>query len=564
MRRHKAGGKENCNPLRAVLLGGLGEIGKNLTVLEYGDEMIVIDCGLGFPDEDMPGVDMVIPDFTYLQNNRDKLLGVFITHGHEDHLGAVPYLLKQLRLPVFATKLSIGILEAKLKETKLDYTPELVAVEAGDTVKVGSLSVEFIRVNHSIADACCLCVRTPAGNVVHSGDFKLDMTPVDGEMMDLPRLAELGKEGVKLLLCESTNVERPGFTPSERTVGQALDTIFRQSEDKRIVVATFSSNVHRVQQIINMSARYGRKVAITGRSMETVIHAATELGYMDLPAGLLIDISDIRRFEPRQLTIVTTGSQGEPMSALYRMTYGEHNKVTLGQNDLVILSAHPIPGNEKLVDKVVNELVGRGIKVWRDPTVDVHVSGHACREEIRLLHALLRPEYFMPIHGENKHLYSHRELALEMGMTPDHIFIPELGRQVIIDRRGGRFGDTVPAGQVLIDGSGVGDVGSIVLRERRALAEDGIITVVAAIEKYSMTVAAGPEIVSRGFVYVREAEDLMQELRETAYDTLGDCLGAGGDLNWNQLKGRLRDDLGRLVYQRTRRRPMILPILLEV
>lgn len=554
---------KNAAPLRVALLGGLGEIGKNLTVIEYGDEMIVVDCGIGFPDEDMPGVDLVIPDFTYLQQNADKLKGVFITHGHEDHVGAVPYLLDYLRVPVFATKLTIGILQGKLQEHKLDYTPELVPVEAGDTVQAGDFSVEFIRVNHSIADACCLAVTTPAGVILHSGDFKLDMTPVDGEMMDLARLAEIGKKGVKLLMCESTNVERPGFTPSERTVGQALDTIFMQHKDKRFVVATFSSNVHRVQQIINMSARYGRKVAITGRSMETVIKAATELGYMDLPEGLLIDISEIRHYEPRQLTIVTTGSQGEPMSALYRMTFGDHSKVTLGQNDLVILSAHPIPGNEKLVDKVINELVGRGIKVWRDPTVDVHVSGHACREEIRLLHALIRPEYFMPIHGENKHLHSHKELALEMGMRPDHIFIPTLGGQIEFDRKGARPCGSVPAGQVLIDGSGVGDVGSIVLRERRALAEDGLIVVVATIDEYTMTVAAGPDIVSRGFVYVREAEDLMQELRSIAYETLGDCLGRGMT-EWTQIKGKLKDELSRAIFQKTRRKPVVLPVLMSV
>lgn len=555
--------KKKSDSLRVVMLGGIGEIGKNLAVIEYSDEMIVIDCGIGFPDEEMPGIDLVLPDFTYLEKNAAKLRGIFITHGHEDHVGAVPYLLKTVQAPVFGTRLTMGILENKLSEQRLDYKPELVCVEAGDTVQAGSFEVEFIRVNHSIADACCLAVYTPAGTIVHSGDFKLDMTSVDGEMMDLTRLGEIGREGVKLLMCESTNVEHPGYTPSEKTVGQALDTIFKQSQNKRLVVATFSSNVHRVQQIINMSARYGRKVAVTGRSMENVISAAVRLGYMNFPDGLLVDIGEIRNYAPGGLTIITTGSQGEPMSALYRMTYGEHSKVTLGPDDLVVLSAHPIPGNEKLVDRIINELLGRGVQVWRDPTVDVHVSGHACREEIRLMHALIRPEYFMPIHGENKHLYSHRALALEMGMRPDHIFIPAIGKMLQIDAKGASFLTTVPAGQVLIDGNGIGDVGNIVLRDRRLLAEDGLIIVVAAVSEEEMSLLSGPDIVSRGFVYVREADDLMQDLRDTAYESISDCLDRGVT-DWMQLKTKVKDELSKEIYHRTRRRPMVLPIILNL
>ncbi len=555
--------KKPSSSLRVVMLGGIGEIGKNLTVIEYSDQMILVDCGIGFPDEDMPGIDFVLPDFTYIEKNAAKLRGIFITHGHEDHVGAVPYLLEKVQAPVFGTRLTLGILENKLAEHKLEYEPELVCVEAGDTVRVDDFEVEFIRVNHSIADSCCLAITTPAGVIVHSGDFKLDMTSVDGEMMDLTRLGEIGRAGVKLLLCESTNVEHPGYTPSEKTVGEALDTIFKQSQNKRLVVSTFSSNVHRVQQIINMSARYGRKVAITGRSMETILAAAVRLGYMSFPEGLLIDIDEIRDYAPGGLTIITTGSQGEPMSALFRMTYGEHAKVTLGPDDLVVLSAHPIPGNEKTVDRIVNELLGRGVQVWRDPTVDVHVSGHACREEIRLLHALLRPEFFMPIHGENKHLYSHRALALEMGMAPDHIFIPTIGKMLQIDEEGASFLTTVPSGQVLIDGNGASDVGGSILRDRRTLAEDGLLVVVATVGVQERALLADPEVISRGFVFPREADEVITELREQAANTVEECL-SHGSRDIAQVKSRLRDDLSRDIFRRTHRRPLVLPVVIEV
>ena len=554
-----SGGKK----IRVVMLGGLAEIGKNLAVIEAEDQMIAVDCGIGFPDEDMPGVDLVIPDFTYLTDNADKLKGVFITHGHEDHVGAVPYLLKHIDTPVFGTKLTIGILKNKLDEQPLDYEPELVPVEAGDTVKVGCFSVEFIRVNHSIADSCCLAIRTPAGVIFHSGDFKLDTTPIDGEIMDLNRISQIGNEGVLLFMFESTNVEHPGYTPSERTVGEALDTIFRHNADKRLIISTFSSNVHRVQQIINTSVRHKRKVAITGRSMVNIVSAAAELGYMSFPEDTLIDISEIRRYNPEQLTIIATGAQGEPMSALYRMVFGEHDRVQLGQKDLVIISAHTIPGNERTVDKIINELYRTGVAVYRDPSTDVHVSGHACREEIKLMHALVRPKYFMPIHGEYKHLYLHKQLALEMGMPSDRVFVSEIGRVLEVCDRSASFVGSVPAGKTLIDGSGVGDVGAVVLRDRKHLSEDGLMVVVAVISNDHMDLVSGPDIISRGFVYVKESEDLMEELRQVAAESLESSLTAGLR-DFTQIKGRLRDDLAKGIYQRTRRRPMVLPVIMNV
>ena len=555
--------KQNPKKLKVVMLGGLSEIGKNLAVIEYENEMIVVDCGIGFPDDEMPGVDLVLPDFTYLKENADKLKGVFITHGHEDHVGGVPYLLKLIDTPVFGTKLSIGIIKNKLREHNLDYTPELVPVEAGDSVKVGNFTVEFIRVNHSIADSCCLAIRTPAGTVLHSGDFKLDTTPVDGEIMDLNRLSQIGSEGVLLLMCESTNVEHPGYTPSERTVGEALDNIFRHNTDKRLIISTFSSNVHRVQQIINKSALYGRKVAITGRSMLNIVSAAVELGYMTFPENTLIDISEIRKFNPEQLTIISTGAQGEPMSALYRMVFGEHDKVQLGPKDLVIISAHTIPGNEKLVDKIINELYRTGIAVYRDSSQDVHVSGHACREEIKLMHALTRPKYFMPIHGECKHLYEHKVLAMEMGMPPDRIFVSEIGKVLEVSESSAGFNGTVPSGVTLIDGSGIGDVGSIVLRDRKHLSEDGLIVVVAVINDHDMSISAGPDIISRGFVYMKESEELMNDLKSIAFDSLSDSLDAGLR-DFTQIKGRLKDDLSKAIYQRTKRKPMVLPVIMNI
>lgn len=550
--------------LKVTMLGGLNEIGKNLAVLEYEDDMIVVDCGLGFPDDEMLGIDLVIPDVSYLEKNLDRLRGIFITHGHEDHIGALPYVLKTLgNVPVYGTRLTLGILENKLKEHTYDTVPILQTVAAGDIVDAGAFAVEFIHVNHSIADACCLAISTPLGTVVHSGDFKLDITPIDGDMMNLTRLGELGREGVLLLMCESTNAERPGFTPSERIVGASLDSIFLRHKDKRIIIATFSSNVHRVQQIINTSISYGRKVAVTGRSMTTILGAAIDLGYTNVPEGVLIDISEIKNYPPEQITIVTTGSQGEPMSALYRMAFGGHDKVAIGPQDLVVLSAHAIPGNEKYVDRIINELAKNGATVFRDPLTEVHVSGHACQEELKLLQALTRPKYFMPIHGEYKHLIQNKALAEYMGTPSDHIFVGDLGKVLEIDAQGARWNGMVPSGQVLVDGYGVGDVGNIVLRDRRHLAQDGLIVVVVTVDKEYGTVISGPDIVSRGFVYVREAEELMDGVRQIAQNSLEDCL-AEDITDWAQLKTRVKDNLSKYLYSKTHRKPMILPVVMSV
>ena len=510
--------KKKLGKVKVMMLGGLNEIGKNLAVLEYENDIIMIDCGLGFPDEDMLGVDLVIPDTTYLEKNCDKIRGLFLTHGHEDHIGAIPYVLRKLDIPIFGTRLTLGIIENKLMEHELPFNPSLTCVNAGETVKAGCFSVEFIRVNHSIADACCLAVKTPVGTIIHTGDFKLDLTPVEGEVMNLTRLGQLGQEGVLLLMCESTNAERPGYTPSEKTVGRSLDDIFMRHTDKRIVIATFSSNVHRVQQIIDASVRYGRKVAITGRSMLNIVGAATRLGYMTVPNGVLVDINEIRKVPSHQLTVITTGSQGEPMSALYRMAFRSHDKVQLGSEDLVVISASAIPGNEKMVDKIVNELLKNGANVFKDDGVAVHVSGHACQEEIKLMMALTKPKYFMPIHGEFKHLNANKQNAVYMGIPESNIFLSDIGKVLEIGTDGARFNGNVPAGKVLVDGYGVGDIGNIVLRDRRHLSQDGLLVVVASVDlKYRMLMS-GPDIVSRGFVYVRESESLMDGAKEVAHD----------------------------------------------
>lgn len=558
------GGQNSSPKLRIIPLGGLNEIGKNLNVIEYGDDMIVVDCGLGFPDEDMLGIDLVIPDITYLENNRDKIRGIFLTHGHEDHIGALPYVLRSINPTVYGTKLTLGILRNKLAEFKLPWEPNLSVVSAGDTVKAGCFSVEFIRVNHSIADACCLAITTPRGVIVHSGDFKLDLTPIEGEMMNITRLGEIGNKGVLLLMCESTNAERPGYTPSERKVGKSLEYIFTTNPDKRIVIATFSSNVHRVQQIIDISVRHGRKIAVTGRSMLNIVGAAVELGYMNIPAGSLIDINDIRRFNPEQLTLITTGSQGEPMSALYRMAYSDHSQVTLGQKDLVILSSSAIPGNEKTVSRVVNELCKNGVHVMHDSSMEVHVSGHACQEELKLMQALTKPKYFMPVHGEYRHMTANRELALSLGMDSSNIFISEIGKVLEIDRRGARFGETVQAGNVLVDGYSVGDIGNIVLRDRKHLAQDGLVIIVASVDLNEKILVSGPDVVSRGFVYVRESEELMDKVRELAISTLFDGINGKGKIDRIQLKNRVRDDVSKYLFGKTKRKPMVLPIIMYV
>lgn len=554
--------KKQNSKVRVMMLGGLNEIGKNIAVIEYENDIIIIDCGLAFPDEDMLGVDLVIPDFTYLEKNASKIRGILITHGHEDHIGGLPYLLKTINVPVYGTKLTLGIIESKLAEHKLLGERELITVEAGTVLKLGVFKCEFIRANHSIADACMIAVKTPEGVILHTGDFKLDVSPIGGEMMDLTRIGEYGRDGVLLLMCESTNVDHPGFTPSEKRVGASLDQIFMTNTDKRIVIATFSSNVHRVQQIINSSVKYNRKVAITGRSMVNVVGAAVRLGYMDVPAGALIDIADINRYPGESITIVTTGSQGEPMSALYRMAFSDHSQVELTPKDLVVLSSHAIPGNEKLVSRIINEMYKKGVSVYHDEAV-VHVSGHACQEELKLIHALTKPKYFMPIHGEYHHLMQHKELAEYMGMDPQNIFIMDIGQVLELDRDSCRKNGTVPSGRMLVDGYGVGDVGNIVLRDRRHLAQDGLIVVVATVDIDEATIVSGPDLISRGFVYVRESEELMDSVRELVRGVLCDTLDSGVT-EWTQMKTNVKDALTKYLYSKTKRKPMILPIIMNV
>ncbi|MBE6725231.1 MAG: ribonuclease J [Ruminococcaceae bacterium] len=554
--------KKQHSKVRVMMLGGLNEIGKNLAVIEYEDDIVVIDCGIAFPDEDMLGVDLVIPDFTYLEKNADKVRGILVTHGHEDHIGSIPYLLKLVNVPVYATRLTLGILESKLAEHKLLGTAKLVTVAAGDTVKLGCFRAEFIRANHSIADACMIALRTPEGVIFHTGDFKLDVSPIGGEMMDLTRIGEYGREGILLLMCESTNVEKPGFTPSERLVGVSLDHIFMTNTEKRVVIATFSSNVHRVQQIINSSVKFGRKVAVTGRSMLNVVGAAVRLGYMDVPDGALIDITEIGRYPQEMITIITTGSQGEPMSALYRMAFSDHSQVELTPQDLVVLSSHAIPGNEKLVSRIINELYKKGVSVYHDEAV-VHVSGHACQEELKLIHALTKPKFFMPIHGEYHHLMQHKELAEYMGMDPRAVFVMDIGQVLELDRDSARRAGTVPSGRMLVDGYGVGDVGSVVLRDRKHLAQDGLIVVVATVDLDEATIVSGPDLISRGFVYVRESEELMDDVKELVRGVLADMLDSGVT-EWTQMKTNVKDALSKYLYQKTKRKPMILPVIMNV
>ena len=553
---------EKGNKLKVMCLGGLAEIGKNMTVLEYGDDIVVIDCGMGFPDDDMPGVDLVIPDISYLVSNAHKVRGILITHGHEDHIGAVPYILQQIDAPIYGTRLSLGIIEGKLDENPPPNEPELYTVEAGDVINLGVFKAEFIHVNHSIADACAIALRTPVGLVYHSGDFKLDVSPIDGKMMDLTRIGELGREGVTLLMCESTNAERPGFTPSERTVGSSLERIFSQYENKRLIIATFSSNVHRVQQIIDTSARHNRKVVILGRSMVNVIGAAAELGYIDLTDGVLIDVSEMKKYKPEDITIITTGSQGEPMSALYRIAFSEHNQVRIASSDVVILSSSAIPGNEKLVGRIINALVRNGVRVVHDSSEDLHVSGHACREEIKLLMALLKPKYLMPIHGEYRHLYANKDIGEFMGISADRIFISDVGRVLEIDKKSAKLIGEVPAGNVLVDGAGVGDIGSVVLRDRKHLAEDGLVVVVATVDDYN-EIVSGPDVVSRGFVYVKESEELMQRVKDVAAQSITKALNKRVR-DWAAIKGAVRDDVAKFIYKETKRRPMILTIIMDV
>lgn len=555
--------KSKAKKLKVFALGGLGEIAKNLMVIEYSDNILIVDCGLGFPNDDMLGVDLVVPDISYLVNNKEKIKGVVLTHGHEDHIGGVPYLLQKINVPIFGTRLTLGILEYKFKEFSFGFKPDMHCVADGEKIKLGIFEVEFIHVNHSIAGAVCFAIKTPVGTLIHSGDFKIDATPVDGEMTDLTRLGEIGRDGVTLLMCESTNVERPGFTPSEKTVGKSLVRFFDEYKNKRIVISTFSSNVHRVQQIVDIAAQHGRKVAVTGRSMINVVGAATELGYMNFPAGVLIDISDVKKYPPEKITIVSTGSQGEPMSALYRMAFGMHDKIDLGPSDLVIISASAIPGNEKLVGNIINELFRRGVTVLNDSVADVHVSGHACAEEIKILHALVKPKYFMPIHGEARHLYHHKELAEQMGMDPSHIFISDLGKVLEIDSAGARFSGTVPCGIVMVDGSGVGDVGNVVLSDRKHLSQDGLIVVSITVDMDLHDLAAGPEVVSRGFVYEKDSSVLLDKIKDVVRASVSDAL-EHKNCDFPSIRNKIKDDLSKYIFSQTKRRPIILPIVMSI
>ncbi|MBQ3463589.1 MAG: ribonuclease J, partial [Clostridia bacterium] len=546
--------------LKIIPLGGLDEIGKNLTAIEYGNEIIMVDCGMAFPDDDMPGIDMVINDITYLEKNWQKIKGIFLTHGHEDHIGGLPYFLKAINVPVYGTRLTIGLVEHKLKEHNLLSRVKLVRVRYGTVVKASqSFTVEFIRTNHSIADSAALAIKTPVGTVVHMGDFKIDTTPIVGDMIDLARLGELGKEGVLALMSDSTNVERKGYTMSERTVGEKFDSIFNSTK-KRIIVATFASNVHRVQQIIDAAAKNGRKVAVSGRSMENIIEISILLGYMKVPEGVLINIDNIKKYRPNQVVIITTGSQGEPMSALTRMAYSDHRKVEITKDDLIIISATPIPGNERSISNVINELFKIGCEVVYSALTDVHVSGHACQEELKLILSLVKPKFFIPVHGEHRHLVLHKELAASVGIPEKNSFVLANGHVLELDRDGAKRAGTVQAGKILVDGLGVGDVGNIVLCDRKHLGEDGLIIVVITISHDDQAMISKPDVISRGFVYVREAEGLIDGVRQVAARSVEAALHARRTMDWSTLKSSLRSDVSKYIYEQTKRSPMILPI----
>jgi len=567
-RSRAAEGREQTRPytgekLRIISLGGLNEIGKNMTLFEYGDDIIVDDCGVAFPDDDLPGVDLVIPDFSYLLKNRDRVRGLIVTHGHEDHIGAIPYLLKELDIPVYGTAMTLGLLKKKLEEHGLDKKARLVTIKPHDVLRLGAFTVEAIRVNHSIADSLAFAITTPVGTVVHTGDFKVDTTPIQGEPIDLARFGELGREGVLALLMDSTNVERPGFAMSESKVGASFENIFHTHDRQRMIIATFASNVDRVQQIINAAAKYGRKVAISGRSMVNMLDVAMELGYISVPKGLIIDLDVIDRYPPENIVIVTTGSQGEPMSALYRMAYSDHRKVEVGAGDLVVLSSSAIPGNEKTISKMINELYKKGCEVIYESLSDVHVSGHACQEELKLILALTKPRFFIPVHGEYRHLARAAGLARSMGMDSKDIIINDIGRVVELTPDTCRLNGTVPSGRVLIDGIGIGDVGNIVLRDRMHLSQDGLIIVVVSMDAQNAQIVAGPDVVSRGFVYMRESEDLMERIRDVSRETVISCVDSQVT-DWATIKTRIKGAVGNLLYGTTKRKPMILPIIMEV
>lgn len=549
--------------VKIAFLGGLNEIGKNITLIECENDILIIDCGMAFPDGDMLGVDLVIPDFTYIEQNFDRIKGIVLTHGHEDHIGGLPFLLSKVNVPIYGTPLTLGLVGNKLKEHSLFNKAVLNVVNAGQTIKLGCMSIDFIHVNHSIPDAVAFAIHTPGGTIVHTGDFKIDCTPITGGMIDLSGFARVGDEGVLALLAESTNAERPGYTPTERTVSESFDKLFRDAENYRIIIATFASNVNRVQQIINCAEKYGRKVALSGRSMVNYMEVAKKLGYLSVPDNILIDLDMLDKYSPEQIVLVTTGSQGEPMSALSRMAYSDHRKVMVGEGDFIIISANPIPGNEKTVGNVVDELLKKGCRVVYESMYEVHVSGHACQEELKIIHSLVKPKYFIPVHGEQKHLRKHADLAVFLGMERKNIFIGDVGSVLEVNENYMKELQPVQAGKVFVDGLGVGDVGSIVLRDRKHLGQDGLIIIVASLDVYDGHVISGPDIVSRGFVYVRESEGLLDEVKKLSLSILEDC----ADRNiheWGVIKNCIKDEVAKLIGQRTRRAPMILPILQEV
>lgn len=556
--------QQNDKLLTVTPLGGIGEIGKNMTVYQYGGDSIIVDCGLSFPDDELFGVDIVIPDFSYIEEIYGTLKGVFITHGHEDHIGALPYFLKKYKVPVYGTKLTIGLIRSKLTEHNLNGKTDLRLIETGKPVRAGAISIEAVRVNHSIPDAVAFAIRTPAGTIIQTGDFKIDYTPVFGETIDLNRLAELGNEGVLALLSDSTNAEKPGSSVTESNVGQALEKLFARADGKRLIIASFASNIQRVQQIIDLAQRHGRKIAFSGRSMENYTNIALELGYINVEESVIIDVNDLNRYRPSDVIIITTGSQGEPMSALSRMASGTHRQIAITSNDMIIISATPIPGNEKSVSRVINDLIRLGSEVYYESMYEAHASGHACQDELKLIIKLTKPLFFMPVHGEYKQLHKHANVAKAVGIPSSNIIMPDIGRVVEFARGRARLGDQVPSGRVLVDGSGVGDVGSTVLRDRRLLSQDGLMAVVVCIDPDTREVISGPDIISRGFVYVKESEPLLAEARELVRGILDKWSGAEGKFGRSDLKLRIREELNKLMYQKTKRSPMIIPVIMEV
>lgn len=548
--------------VKIIPLGGVGEIGKNITAIEAGEEIIVVDCGVAFPDEEMYGVDLIIPDITYLIQNKDKVKGFFITHAHEDHIGSIPYILKQLNVPIYGTRLALAIIENKLREHNLIETSNLISVNPGENVDLENISIEFIQSTHSIAESCCLAIKTPLGVIFHTGDFKIDLTPIDEKVIDINRISSIGKEGVILLMADSTNVERLGYTMSEKSIGNTFRRIFRSAKG-RIIVATFASNIHRMQQIIDASIENNRRVSFSGRSMENISKSAKELGYLHIPDDMLVEIDDIKNYSNENITIITTGSQGEPMAALARIAFGNHRKIKIERDDLFIISASPIPGNDKLISKVINQLFKKGADVIYEDLEEVHVSGHAYREELKLMHTLIKPKYFMPVHGEYRHLKHHKDLAISLGMESKDIFILEVGNVLEIKQESAKICGKVTSGTVLVDGLGVGDVGSLVLRDRKHLAQDGLVNIVVTIEKESYSIIAGPDIITRGFVYVKESEELIKELKQIATEELQNCLD-DKIIEWYLIKTNVKKALERYIYDKTKRRPTIIPIIMEI